>query len=325
MGMTRARVLGLVAAASLMASTGCNDGAPDDPGPTGDSAADTEPDGPQDTGCGDADQDGFACDDCDDDDPTVFPGAEEACDGVDTNCDDVIPPGEALLGDTPACATCAEAGLWPLVRDAPSDAALIDDLAAAIDGNGACDYSDTTTWMYTVLDKRMGEVEGVYTGYSQAVGSEKPDPSVMNTEHTWPRSLGGGVGVRECDLHHLFPTQSDANNARANHRFGIVAPAAEVEWSDGGSLRGLDASGEMVFQPRPIHQGNVARAMLYMWLRYDPAAVDDAHWTLFREWHADDPPTARDVRRSLDILAHQGNVNPFVVCPSLVERVAAGR
>ncbi len=35
----------------------------------------------------DLDQDGFACNDCDNADPNVFPGAPERCDGKDTDCD----------------------------------------------------------------------------------------------------------------------------------------------------------------------------------------------------------------------------------------------
>ncbi len=45
---------------------------------------------PEDTGPGiiDADGDSYAeGDDCDDQDPAVFPGAEERCDGVDNDCD----------------------------------------------------------------------------------------------------------------------------------------------------------------------------------------------------------------------------------------------
>ncbi|MFT5587733.1 MAG: hypothetical protein ACI9VR_005346, partial [Cognaticolwellia sp.] len=41
-----------------------------------------------DSGLLDADGDGFAAsDDCDDDNVTIFPGAEELCDGLDNDCD----------------------------------------------------------------------------------------------------------------------------------------------------------------------------------------------------------------------------------------------
>lgn len=46
---------------------------------------------PPDTGPVDADQDGVAAaDDCDDSDPSAYPGAVEAWDGVDNDCDGVI-------------------------------------------------------------------------------------------------------------------------------------------------------------------------------------------------------------------------------------------
>ena len=39
--------------------------------------------------CADADCDGFtvAAGDCNDNDPTIFPGADELCDGIDNDCD----------------------------------------------------------------------------------------------------------------------------------------------------------------------------------------------------------------------------------------------
>lgn len=69
----------------------------------------------------DADGDGIPCqEDCDDDDPAIHPGAEETCDGVDSNCDPTdLDEADADGDGYAACDDCddAQAGTHPGAED----------------------------------------------------------------------------------------------------------------------------------------------------------------------------------------------------------------
>jgi hypothetical protein len=310
--------------ASLVASLqlgGC-DGKGGDTGPADSGPGDSD-DGGDDPD--DRDQDGVtaADGDCDDGDPLVYPGADERCNGIDDDCDGA-PHADERDDDGDGgldCSACADAGMWARSWEI-SDSAGLDALFENVLSGTACpDYGDARTFMFMNLDNVDGTVEGVYTGALFDVGQTTPDWDVVNTEHAWPRGDGALEEPRECDLHHLFVADADANNTRSDHPFGVVTGG--TDWSQGGSTLGRDASGDLVFEPRDAAKGDIARAMLYFASRYaDDIDVetqrDAAHLALFKSWHAADPPTRDEQLRSLRIASEQGVANPYVVCPDLV-------
>lgn len=270
---------------------------------------------PEETGvdCVDLDGDGFTdCEDCDDTDANTYPGAVERCDGRDNDCDGNI----TFEGQEGAeCAVCAEAGLFSLTQNATNLEPRIRDEIETAD----CSYSNATRYMFTALDKENGTVTCVYTGRSVAVGSEKPDPNDMNTEHTWPQSQGASSIPAKCDLHHLFPTDSDANQIRADFPLEVVTQ--NTEWSSGGSKQGQNNQGEEVFEPRDTHKGNAARALLYFSTQYEFPLSSEAIQR-YLGWHLNDPVDDDELRRTQEIGRRQGNINPYVLCPILVEQLA---
>ncbi len=176
-------------------------------------------------------------------------------------------------------------------------------------------YHTARALMYGFVDNEDGSVECVYTGREVPVSAIKEGG--MNAEHTLPQSRGARELPAKSDLHHLFPTDSVANNERAAHPFGVVVKEL---WREGDAKLGLDASGQKVFEPPDEHKGNVARALFYMAAVYG-VALPEAEERVLRAWHGDDPVDDDERRRNDAVSTLQGNRNPFIDHDGLIERI----
>ena len=138
-----------------------------------------------------------------------------------------------------------------------------------------------------------------------------------NREHLWPRSHGvGESGYDNTDLHHIRPADCNVNSSRGNLFFGscIISSSSECT-TPAHSEAAVDTQKNSIsFLPPSNQRGDVARAILYMDLRYDgdesntenlvvtdcPENLDGAMGYLSQllQWHADDPPDEREKKRN---------------------------
>lgn len=216
--------------------------------------------------------------------------------------------------------------------DRKSGAELKDALSDAIDGQVVLSYKEARRVLFgdIYLEKngRSYTVTDVYCeeDFTSSVGvgpNKIPNPNEVNCEHSWPQSRFNGRQSRSAqksDLHHLFPTKASANSTRGNILFGEV---------DGESLsncqiseRGHDVyEGHDAFEPPKNHRGNVARALFYFSTRYKIKIPDEEEVHL-RLWHKQDPVDKLERQRHEKIYNIQGNRNPYIDDPDLVDRIS---
>ncbi len=197
-------------------------------------------------------------------------------------------------------------------------------------------YKSARRQMFSRIDNRDGKVRLVYTGVEFAT-RDIPKHTIVNTEHTWPQSKFGDARDRQkmkSDLHHLFPTYNRVNGARGNSRFAEIPDQQTQAWwraasaSHGIPSTDIDEYSESIpraFEPREDHKGNVARAMFYFYITYEDRGIDST-WFLpqietMRTWNKLDQVDEAERRRSKEIARLQGNENPFVLDPTLIDRV----
>jgi endonuclease I len=175
----------------------------------------------------------------------------------------------------------------------------------------------------------------VYVGRVATVNSRATAAAAnFNTEHSWPQSKGAQNDPAMSDIHHLFPSDASANSERSNLPFGVVAgtPAWTSPDPDGDgdvSKRGFDGSGTtMVFEPRNAKKGDIARAILYFYVRYNSRRTPNFTLGNFNleestliQWATNDPPDAFERQRNSLAFRAQGNRNPFIDRPEFIAAI----
>lgn len=151
-----------------------------------------------------------------------------------------------------------------------------------------------------------------------------------NREHTYPQSLGTpelGDSGPGADAHMLRACDVQRNGQRGNLKF-----------IDGSGNSGTVSSG---WYPGDEWKGDMARIIMYMYLRYDSqcqpdnvgfgsAVTNDPDMIdLFLQWNAEDPVSEYEAYRNTYMentsnIYGQGNRNPFIDNPYLATRIWGG-
>jgi predicted extracellular nuclease/endonuclease I/DNA/RNA endonuclease YhcR with UshA esterase domain len=216
---------------------------------------------------------------------------------------------------------------------------LITALRDSFSMTGRLGYDDARDAMFGTIDNYNDSVLLVYSGQKLAfpAGSGRPNTSTthVNTEHTWPQSKGAD-GIRKYDIHHLFPTFEGPNGARSSYRFDEIDDNETTKWWNSNShvtsipstnIDSYSESNGVVFEPREAQKGNTARAMMYFYAMYKSDGINLSwfnsgdHVATLRQWNQLDPVDARELERSGRVKAVQGNDNPFILDPTLVDRI----
>ena len=146
-----------------------------------------------------------------------------------------------------------------------------------------------------------------------------------NREHTYPKSLGNpnlGTSGPGADAHHLRASDITFNGQRSSKKF-----------ADGSGNAG-DSNGG--WYPGDEWKGDVARMMMYMYLRYGNQTLpknvcigtvnvtDTNMIDLLLQWNVDDPVSDFEKQRNPILENLQGNRNPFIDNPAFATQIWGG-
>jgi endonuclease I len=255
--------------------------------------------------------------------------------------------------------------------DTGSPAAMRSTLHAVIDDHQRYPYTSSATDTWDILElaqqdpSNSSRILDIYKNesYPKHTGGN----SDYNREHSWPKSFGfpddGGTNYPYTDCHVLFLCNDSYNSSRGNKPFRVCQSSdsekttAFNNGAGGGSgifpgnsnwTEGSGPTGR--WQVWNTRKGDIARAMLYMDVRYEGGShnvtgasepnlilTDDTNsiagsstgsnesvaymgeLSVILQWHLEDPVDDFERNANDVIYSFQGNRNPFVDHPEWVD------
>ena len=167
------------------------------------------------------------------------------------------------------------------------------------------------------------------TARTSGINNSGGNQGEWNREHTYAKSLGNpnlGSSGPGADAHHLRPSDVQYNSQRGNLKF-----------ADGAGTSGSVSGG---WYPGDEWKGDIARMMMYMYIRYgnqcqpnnvgigSNAATGDFMIDLFLDWNVEDPVSDFERQKNTHHDSNQnyaqGNRNPFIDNAYLATRIWGG-
>jgi len=207
-------------------------------------------------------------------------------------------------------------------------------------------FNNSRDTLFAIIYAVDNVLECVYSGHQVELDPNE-DPTVsayqngnangINTEHTYPKSMGAASGNAEADMHHLYPTRTAVNSARGNDPFAEIPDDQTSNWYYLNQNQSSTPTSDIElwsedrkngFEPKEAHKGNTARAMFYFYTMYRGEATQanpnffDQQVNTLCDWHWQDPVDENEWNRNQRIATYQSDKeNPFILDCSLAARL----
>ena len=201
--------------------------------------------------------------------------------------------------------------------------------------------------VYKTTDRRPdGKVWDMYsdatdfTFGTDKCGNYKNEGDCYNREHSVPKSWFSKASPMYSDAWHVYPTDGKINSYRSNNPFGEVGSGASSSkngFSKWGSCVTPGYTGT-VFEPNDEYKGDFARTYFYFATRYQDRINNwggifistyphIVKWQLdmLLRWNELDPVSQKEIDRNDAVQKEQGNRNPFIDYPELVDLIFGDR